>query len=266
MVVGLGLGVKNPNYLARRFTLSFILVIMLIIPAIDLYKGKVVRLTRGSKSECKVYSLDPLSVAKSWIRQGASWLHLVDLSAAFSEGNNRDIILKIKKELKVSIQTGGGIRSLDEIKNLVEGGIDRLILGTSAVNLDFLKSALDLAGSDKIAVAVDEKNNKVAVEGWQKNSDFSIPAYLDYLKSAKVKRVVYTDTEGDGMLQGVNLAKAKILNKQDGLNFIFSGGVSSLADIKNLRKIFSSAEGVIVGKALYENKFSLEEAIALSGN
>ncbi len=235
---------------------------MIIIPAIDLYQKKVVRLIKGEKSDCKVYSDNPVEVAKKWQSQGAKWLHLVDLSAAFSEGDNKDIIERIIREVNISVEVGGGIRSLEEIEKLVSLGTDRIILGTKATELDFLKQALAIAG-DKIAVAVDEKDDKVAVDGWQKNSDLSISQYLNYLKKQRVEWVIYTDISRDGTLQGLNFSKIKQFFKDNQFNLIFSGGISCLEDIKSLKTAAPTAKGVIVGKALYEKRFSLAAALAI---
>lgn len=233
---------------------------MIIIPAIDLYQGKAVRLVKGVKADCKVYSSDPFSLAEKWRDDGASWLHLVDLSAAFSEGNNKDIIAQIAKSLDISVEVGGGIRSLDLLKEIINFGVDRIILGTAATDPSFLKQAVKEAG-EKLAVAVDEKNGKVAVSGWEKSFDMSIGCYLDYLSDCGVRRVIYTDTSCDGTLAGPNLTKIEEIKNWKQFSFILSGGVSCLEDIRRLKKEASFAEGVIVGKALYEQKFKLKEAI-----
>lgn len=234
---------------------------MIIIPAIDLYQKKVVRLTKGNETNCKVYADNPISVAKKWKDQGAKWLHLIDLSAAFSKGDNQEIIENIIKKVDSSVEVGGGIRSLEKIEQLISIGAKRLILGTKATDPDFLKKALKIAG-DKIAVAVDEKEGKLAVKGWQESINLSIAEYLNYLKKQGIKWVIYTDISRDGTLEGFNLDRIKQISQDYQLNLIFSGGVSSLDDIKKLRKVVPQAAGVIVGKALYEKKFSLEEAIA----
>lgn len=235
---------------------------MLIIPAIDLYQKKVVRLIKGEKFNCKIYSDNPVEVAKKWQSQGAKWLHLVDLSAAFSEDDNKDIIEKIIKEVDISVEVGGGIRSLEEIKKLVSLGAARIILGTKATEANFLSKALAIA-ADKIAVAVDEKKGKVAISGWQKQIDLSIEQYLNYLKANGVKWIIYTDVSRDGTLEGINLSKIKQFLDNKQFNLIFSGGISSLEDIKNLKKAALTAKGVIVGKALYEKRFSLADALAI---
>ncbi|MCF7916888.1 MAG: 1-(5-phosphoribosyl)-5-[(5-phosphoribosylamino)methylideneamino]imidazole-4-carboxamide isomerase [Candidatus Omnitrophica bacterium] len=235
---------------------------MTIIPAIDLYQQKVVRLIKGEQSNCKIYSNDPVSVAKKWQSQGAKWLHLVDLSAAFSEGDNRDIIEQIIKEVDISIEVGGGIRTLGEIEKLLSIGVKRVILGTKATQADFLKKAKDLAGS-KIAVAVDEKKGKVAISGWQKQIDLSIEEYLIYLKEQGIDWIIYTDVSRDGTLEGMDLSKIKQFLGDNQFNIIFSGGISCLEDIKRLKIAAPGAKGVIVGKALYEEKFKLREALLI---
>lgn len=235
---------------------------MLIIPAIDLYQKKVVRLIKGDKSNCKVYSDDPVEVARKWKGQGAKWLHLVDLSAAFSEGDNREIIEKIIKEVDISIEVGGGIKTLSEIEKLLSIGVKRIILGTKATEADFLKKAKDLAGS-KIAVAVDEKKGQVAISGWQRQIDVSIEEYLNYLKEQGINWIIYTDVSRDGTLEGLDLSKIKQFLGDNQFNLIFSGGISCLEDIKKLKIAAPGAKGVIVGKALYEEKFNLTDALAI---
>lgn len=237
---------------------------MFIIPAIDLYKGEVVRLTKGNKANCKVYSQDPLSVAKSWYNQGAKWLHLVDLSAAFSIGNNRKAIAEIVKVLDIPIELGGGIRSLETIKEMLGLGIERLILGTKATDSEFLKKALKIASPERLVVALDEKEGKVAIAGWEKSFDLAVDSYLDYLKGNGVKRVIYTDVSCDGTLEGMNFDKIKKFQDESEVKFIFAGGVSCLEDIKMLKAKASFTEGLIVGKALYEQKFKLKEAIDIA--
>ncbi|MCF7869699.1 MAG: 1-(5-phosphoribosyl)-5-[(5-phosphoribosylamino)methylideneamino]imidazole-4-carboxamide isomerase [Candidatus Omnitrophica bacterium] len=235
---------------------------MLIIPAIDLYQKKVVRLVKGKESNCKAYSDNPIFVAKKWKNKGAKWLHLVDLSAVFSKGDNETVIEKIIKKVDISVEVGGGIRSLEKIEQLISIGAKRLILGTKATDSDFLKKALKIAG-DKIAVAVDEKEGKLAVKGWQESINLSIVKYLDYLKKQGIKWVIYTDTSRDGTLEGFNFDRIKQISQDYHFNLIFSGGVSSLSDIKKLRKVVPQAAGVVVGKALYEKRISIEEAIAI---
>lgn len=234
---------------------------MEIIPAIDLYQEKVVRLVKGSKLNCKIYSSNPLSVAEKWVEQGAKRLHLVDLSAAFSQGNNLKIVIQIIKKLQIPVQVGGGIRSLTVAQELLAAGADRLILATAASDKSFLKNVLRLAGKTKIVAAVDEKDGKAAVAGWEKTSAKSIQDYLDYLKQQGVYQVIYTDVSGDGTLRGLDFSKISRLTAYRGLDFIFSGGVASLSDIEKLKKKAPSARGLIVGKALYEAKFSLAQAI-----
>ncbi len=234
--------------------------IMIIIPAIDLYQKKVVRLTRGDRANCKVYGDDPVSVARKWKEKGAQWLHLVDLSAAFSQGSNKEVIAEIIKGVGISVEVGGGIRSLEKVKELVSIGAKRLVLGTKAIDPNFLQQALEITNG-RIAVAVDEKAGKLAIKGWQKSIDLPIGQYLNYLKGQGVKWVIYTDISRDGTLEGPNLDKLKQFLSDDQLNLIFSGGVSCLEDIKSLKEAAPSVAGVVVGKALYEEKISLEDAI-----
>ena len=236
---------------------------MLIIPAIDLQGGSVVRLVQGYKGK-KVYSKDPVRVAKSWVRQGAKFLHLVDLDGAFGGSpKNLKSVEDILQAIKIPVEFGGGVRSIDAIKNILKLGVARVVLGTKAVeDKGFLKKAFAKFG-DKIIVGVDAKEGKVMVKGWKagyKNTDaleFSL-----YLKKIGFKEMIYTDTLKDGTLSGPNIGEIKRLLKLTGLRIVASGGVSRLGDLDKLGKLSKSGlSGVIIGKALYEGRFTLPEAL-----
>ncbi|MCX5699974.1 MAG: 1-(5-phosphoribosyl)-5-[(5-phosphoribosylamino)methylideneamino]imidazole-4-carboxamide isomerase [Candidatus Omnitrophica bacterium] len=239
---------------------------MLIIPAIDLKDGCVVRFVQG-KSNKKVYSSSPFKVAKHWVKQGAQFLHIVDLDGAFTGSpKNLNIVKDIVKEIKVPVEFGGGVRSIETIKSILDLGVKRVVLGTRAVeDKVFLKKAFSKF-KEKIIVGVDAKDGKVMVKGWKmgfKNTDaceFSL-----YLKELGFKELIYTDTLKDGTLSGPNIKELKKLLKITGLKIIASGGVSSLEDLRKLKSL--SKEGVsavIVGKALYEGRFTLPQAIKMS--
>ena len=234
---------------------------MLIIPAIDLYDGKVVRLTRGDPARSTVYSDDPIAIANKWKSEGAQFIHLVDLSAAFGKGDNLAIIEKILREVDVKFEIGGGIRDKKKAKKLIELGAERIIIGTKGVDEEFLTGLIEAVGSDKLAVGVDVLNSRVAVAGWQEVSDWKALDFITHLKNKGIKWVIYTDISRDGMLSGPNLEEAKQFSRFSSLNFILSGGVSCLEDIKQISKELTFIKGIIVGKALYEGNFSLSEAI-----
>lgn len=238
---------------------------MLIIPAIDLQGGSVVRLVQGYK-EKKVYSQDPVKVAKFWVKQGAKFLHIVDLDGAFSgTPKNLKIVKEIVRAIKIPVEFGGGVRSIDAIKSILKLGVARVVLGTRAVeDKEFLKKAF-VKFKDQIIVGVDAKEDKVMVKGWKtgyKNTDaleFSL-----YLKEIGFKELIYTDTLKDGTLSGPNIGELKKLLKITGLKVIASGGVSKLGDLDRLRKLEKEGlSGVIIGKALYEGRFTLPQALKI---
>lgn len=237
---------------------------MLIIPAIDLRNGKVVRLAKGKFNQ-KIYSLDPLKVALSWQRQGAKLIHVVDLDGAITgKPKNLKIIEKIAKSVSVPIQCGGGIRDEKIIKRLLKSGIRRVVLGTRAIeDLDFLRKIIKIFKA-KIAVSIDEQKGIIAISGWRKKSSIGKKTLLKKLKEAGLKTLIYTDISRDGTLTGPNINGIKETLTLAKIPLIASGGISNLEDIKRIKKIEKRGViGIIIGKALYENKFSLKEAIEI---
>jgi phosphoribosylformimino-5-aminoimidazole carboxamide ribotide isomerase len=234
---------------------------MLVIPAIDLYGGKVVRLLRGDPNHSTIYSEDPIAIAKQWKDQGAKLIHLVDLSAAFGQGDNLEIIERILKEVNVSLEIGGGLRDLKKAQHLIELGAQRVIIGTKGTDEAFLAGLIKAIGSEKIAVGVDVIDSRVAVMGWQEKSQWQTLDFIRYLGDKGIKWVIYTDISRDGTLEGPNLEEVKQFFKFSSINFILSGGISCLDDIKKIKEELPYVKGVIVGKALYEGKFQLSEAI-----
>lgn len=233
---------------------------MIIYPAIDIINGKCVRLQQGSYSEVTVFGDNPVEMALKWESQGAQFLHVVDLDAARS-GNteNHEVIKLIARTLKIPVQVGGGIRSLETIENLILGGLDRVILGTSAVNnQDILKAAL-MEYKEKIVVGIDAKDGMVAIHGWEQTSNLTAVAFAKKVEELGAKTVIYTDISRDGMLKGPNLAAMNEMAKAVGIDIIASGGVSCLKDIVDLKT--TGVSGVIVGKALYTGDLELKAAI-----
>ncbi|MFA5287535.1 MAG: 1-(5-phosphoribosyl)-5-[(5-phosphoribosylamino)methylideneamino]imidazole-4-carboxamide isomerase [Candidatus Omnitrophota bacterium] len=236
---------------------------MLIIPAIDLQGGSVVRLVQGYK-EKKVYSIDPVEVAKFWVKQGAKFLHIVDLDGAFSGvPKNLKSVKDIVRAINIPVEFGGGVRSTEAINKVLKLGVARVVLGTKAVeDKKFLEKAF-VKFRDKIIIGVDAKNGKVMVKGWKtgyKNTDaldFSL-----YLKKMGFKELIYTDTLKDGTLSGPNIREIKKLLKITGLKIIASGGVSKLSDLDKLKSLEKEGlSAVIIGKALYEGRFTLPQAL-----
>lgn len=238
---------------------------MKIFPAIDLRSGKVVRLTEGDYDKMKTYGDSPVETAKMFESMGARHLHVVDLDSAKDGGDaNFDIICQIAKETDLFIQTGGGIRSEEKIKKYVDAGIDRLILGTAAINnFPFLCDMVKKYGSH-IAVGVDAKDGFVAVNGWLEVTKVNSFEFCKKLADNGVETVVYTDISKDGKLSGTNVEAFKDLKKIKNLDVIASGGISSMDDIKALCEF--DCYGAIIGKAIYENRIDLKEVLAYSGD
>jgi len=231
---------------------------MLVIPAIDLWEGKVVRLLKGNPADSTVYSNDPIQVAKEFKLKGVEFLHLVDLSAALGQEDNLEIIGKILKEIDIKVEVGGGIRDIEKAKKLISLGAERIIVGTKSLEDKFLKDLIRAVGVDKIAVSVDAIDSRVAVKGWQEKSSFEV---LDFIKSVikkGIKWVIYTDISRDGTLEGLNLEPIKEFSSFKKANIIVSGGVSSLEDINKIKEKTPFVWGVIVGKAIYEGRIDLE--------
>ncbi|OQB10046.1 MAG: 1-(5-phosphoribosyl)-5-((5-phosphoribosylamino)methylideneamino) imidazole-4-carboxamide isomerase [Candidatus Omnitrophica bacterium ADurb.Bin205] len=239
---------------------------MLIIPAIDLKDGAVVRLVQG-KFNKKVYSRDAVKVARHWVRQGAKFLHLVDLDGAFSgKPKNFNLVRDIVKNISVPVELGGGIRSLAAIRSILNSGVARVVLGTRAVeDAGFLKKAF-LTFREKVIVAVDAKEGKVMVKGWKagyKNTD-ALKFCLS-LKKLGFKELIYTDTLKDGTLTGPNIKEIKKVLKAVGIRMVASGGISKLGDLDRLKRLEREGlSAVIIGKALYEGKFTLPQALRFS--
>lgn len=238
---------------------------MLIIPAIDLRGGKVVRLFQGKFNRQKIYSADPVKVAKHWAKQGAKFLHIVDLDGAASGSlKNIEVVKKIIGQVGIGLEFGGGVRSIKTISKLLSLGAERVILGTKAVNdAKFLKQAWKKFG-EKVIVSIDEKCGKVLTQGWNCSVAKTRLVFAKELKIIGFKQVIYTDISKDGTLAGPNILGIKELIKETGLKVIASGGVASLNDLLKLKKLQKNGcSGVIIGKALYEGKFTLAEALKL---
>ena len=231
-----------------------------IIPAVDILDGKCVRLKQGRYDAETIYSDDPVAMARKWESAGANRLHVVDLDGARTGiPKNIDIIKRMAKEMKIPLQVGGGIRNLEIIKELIDFGVERVILGTTAVkNPNTLARFCDKFG-ERIAVAIDAKDGKAATEGWTKVSKKDVLTLAKEAISLGVKRFIYTDITRDGMLEGPNFERIKSFIAQVKVPVIASGGVSSIDDVEKLKE--TGAEGCIVGKALYEGKIQLEELL-----
>ncbi len=233
---------------------------MLLLPAIDLMSGEVVRLQQGRADQKTVYSDDPAALARQWESEGGDYLHLVDLDAAFSgEQQNLDAVRTIVAAISIPCELGGGIRSEAAVRRALEVGVSRVIMGTRAAeSLDFIRELVREFGGDRIAVGIDARDGMVSIRGWTEQS--TLPA-LDLARRAEdagAGTIIYTDIATDGMLQGPNFDEMEKALAVLGCQLIASGGVSSVEDVRRLRAM-PGLYGCIIGKALYDGKLSLRD-------
>ncbi len=234
---------------------------MTIYPAIDLKDGKAVRLTKGIMESAKVYSDEPFHLARAFEEMGSDWVHIVDLNGAFA-GNpmNLEAIQKIREATSLKLQLGGGIRDEDTIKKYIDLGIERVILGTIATqNPEFVKT---VAAKYSVVVGIDAHDGFVAVDGWAKTSSLKATELARMFADSGVKAVITTDISRDGTLGGVNIGFTEEVAQAGGIETIASGGVKDIEDIKAVKNS-PFIGGVIIGKAYYEGKLDLREALAL---
>lgn len=235
---------------------------MNLYPAIDIFQGNVVRLARGDFNQTTVYADNPVDMAKAWVAAGAQWIHVVDL-----EGSKTGVLANITsvanicKAVTANVQFGGGIRDLDAIQRLLELGVSRVVLGTKAVEHAFLSGAISRFG-EKVAVALDVRNNRVQTAGWLSQSELTLEEALAFYDLLKVRTIIYTDIDKDGMLKGPNFEKLRFVLENTSARVILSGGIGQLEHLDQCRTIArKNFDGVIIGKALYEKKFTLSEAL-----
>ncbi len=240
---------------------------MLIIPAIDLRNGKCVRLVEGKVEKETVYSDHPAEMAAKWQSKGAKYLHLVDLDGAFAGmPKNFEAIKEILKTVTIPCELGGGIRDLGTVQMYLDLGIDRVILGTAAIaNPTLVEETCRGFGSDRVVLGVDAKNGRVAIHGWDATATKTAVALALEMKERGIKRIIYTDISRDGTLQGPNLTGTRELAEITGLAVIASGGIGGPEDIKAVKELEpSGVDAVIVGKALYDGRLELEEALEIA--
>ena len=244
---------------------------MIIFPAIDLRRGRCVRLRQGRAEEETVYDDDPAAVARRWVAEGAEWLHVVNLDGAFGETGDaagQPINLQRLAEIREAvpgtpIQFGGGVRSVADVERALALGVKRVILGTVAVAQPaVVAEAIERLGPERIVVGIDAQNGRVATHGWRQTSETTAVALGQAMGQQGVVRVVYTDIARDGMLSGVNVEATATLARATGLRVIASGGVASVDDVRRLEaRAADGIEGVIIGQALYTGAVSLVEAL-----
>ena len=233
---------------------------MIIFPAIDILDGQCVRLIQGDDKQESVYSNSPVDRAKQWEEKGAEFIHIVDLDGAKSgNSTNKDIIQKIAQTVNIPVQVGGGIRSLEIIDAHINNGVNRVIIGTAAIqDPEFLKAAVEKYG-DKIVVSLDARNGFIATDGWTDTSEVKALDLVKDLEKIGVKTIVYTDIAKDGMLQGPNLDEQQVINEATTIDVIASGGVTTKEDVENLQAL--NMYGAIIGKALYDGKLEFESVV-----
>jgi phosphoribosylformimino-5-aminoimidazole carboxamide ribotide isomerase len=237
---------------------------MIIYPAIDLRHGRVVRLQYGDPARETVHSDDPLATAERWQTAGAEWLHVINLDGALGEATLALETLRALSEIGLSIQFGGGLRSLDDAQKALDAGAARVILGTMVVKEPELAgAAVERFGAEKVVVALDAKGDQVATHGWQQVSAWTPVELGKRFAALGVIQALYTDVSRDGDLSGVNVAATANLARETGLRVIASGGVASLDDVRRCRETGVIA-GVIIGKALYSGAFALAEALRMA--
>ena len=236
---------------------------MLIFPAIDLYEKQAVRLFKGDYNRKTVYSDDPVSVALEFKKSGASHIHLVDLEGAKTgETPNFDVVCAIKRETGLFCEIGGGIRSIEVVEKYISAGLDRVILGTAAVtNEGFVREAVEKYG-EKIAVGIDIKDGFAAIKGWTESSGIDAFDFCERMEKIGVRTLICTDISKDGAMVGTNRALYKKLSEKFSVDIVASGGVSSIDDVKALRKL--NIYGAIIGKAYYTKAVDLGEAIEVA--
>jgi phosphoribosylformimino-5-aminoimidazole carboxamide ribotide isomerase len=245
---------------------------MIIYPAIDLRGGRCVRLVQGDPRAETVVSNDPAGSARHWAGLGAEWLHVVNLDGAFGDkgkaAKNISALRSILDEVDLSVQFGGGLRSIADIEAVLSLGVRRAIIGTAAVtDPALIEEALQRFGRERITLAIDARRGLVATHGWQRLSDASAIGLAKQMKGLGVSHVIYTDITRDGTLTGVNAAGCATLASQSGLSVIASGGVASLEDVWRVKEVEGAGvEGLIIGKALYAGQVDLTQALAVASS
>ncbi|MBN1320089.1 MAG: 1-(5-phosphoribosyl)-5-[(5-phosphoribosylamino)methylideneamino]imidazole-4-carboxamide isomerase [Thermoleophilia bacterium] len=239
---------------------------MRLIPAIDIQGGRCVRLRKGDFADVTVFGDDPVAMAERWVSEGARYLHVVDLDGArVGEPRNFPLVRAIAEAVPVPVQTGGGIRTEEALELVAISPVTKAVLGTSAVEDEaFLERALEVLGVDRLVVAVDAEAGFVKTKGWQERSEMRALDLVARLEELGVREILFTDISRDGMMRNVNLEGVRKLAEQSNLAIIASGGVSTLEDLVALKSMEGlGVTGVIAGRALYEGRFSVAEALAV---
>ncbi len=233
---------------------------MLIIPAVDIKDGKCVQLVQGMPGTEQVIIDDPLATAMKWEKMGARTLHLIDLDGALGTGHNINIIGNIVESLSIPVQLGGGIRTIEYAKKLLDLGVERIILGTMAIkNPEIVKKLSDDYGADHIMVSLDSKDSKVVIKGWREKTSKEAPELAKLFENKGAGSILFTNVDVEGLLRGVEVKPIIELVESVKIPIVYSGGVSSIEDLKRLKNI--GVKGVVIGSALYRGKINFEEAL-----
>jgi phosphoribosylformimino-5-aminoimidazole carboxamide ribotide isomerase len=238
---------------------------LILYPAIDIRDGKAVRLIQGDYEQETAYDDDPVVAARRWVDGGARWLHVVDLDGARAgEPVNLDHVRRIVAAVSVPVQLGGGLRDSKKVEEAISSGAERIVLGTAAVRDPEMAAAIAAAHGDRVVVSVDARSGKVAAEGWTEASDLDTADVIAALADRGIRRFVYTPVDVDGLMEGPDLDSLRQVAKATDGELIYSGGVGSLDDLRALSELgLDNLGGVIVGRALYEKRFTVAEAQAI---
>lgn len=233
---------------------------MIVIPAVDIKNGKCVQLVQGEPGTEQIIIDNPADVALQWVNKGAKRIHVVDLDGALGSGENIHIVNEIIKKISVPIQMGGGIRSIQDAKKLLDAGISTVIIGTMAIdNPKIIQELSDEYGSDRVCVSLDSKDNKVVTHGWTKSTNKTPVEYAKLFEEKGAGSVLFTNVDVEGLLKGVDIKPMKDLLENVSIPIIYSGGVTSLDDLKVLNEI--NTDYVVIGSALYKNLIDFEDTL-----
>lgn len=242
---------------------------MIIIPAIDLRGGRCVRLTQGQVTAETVYSENPAHIARRWVEAGAEMLHVVNLDGALNQKDtdNLKALERILFEVNIPVQFGGGVRTRDDVRRLDDLGVTRIVIGTTAIENPVLLEHIVGEFGSTVIVGIDARSGKLAIRGWERQSQIDAVTFAQRVAEMGIDRVVYTDIDRDGMLSGINIDTTREIAEASGLKVTASGGVASLEDIVAVGELQPyGVDSLIIGKALYEGVFSLEEALDLAAS
>jgi phosphoribosylformimino-5-aminoimidazole carboxamide ribotide isomerase len=236
---------------------------LIVIPSVDIMKGRCVQLVGGKPGSGRTYG-DPVDMAQRWVEEGASYLHVIDLDAAMGTGDNIKSVAEVINNVGVGVEVGGGIRTLERAREILEIGADRVILGTAAVKEpELVKELVKSVGGARVMVALDSRSGKVTIEGWQAQTEKTAPRLAKQFEGMGVRSLLYTIVDVEGRMGGIAVRETRELVKAVKIPVFASGGVGTLEDVKAARE--AGAAGLVVGMALYERKFKLREAMEVAG-